>query len=126
MSDAAQPRASARLVNCMINEGFLPRGEHGESVVYSPDVIRLASVKFYAHMIEHQPGGKQERWPWSKIKPGPRWKSTPNFGKDTLKELRNLAGIKDKPLKRIDVWVPEDRVDDIREMAKNMCEQSSP
>ena len=84
---------SVRLVNCMSNEGFLPRGG---DLSYLEDV-KPALRAFYDHVMEDLPEGNEKDVPWYKrksSKAGPRWKRLINFGPKTLAELRYYLDIK--------------------------------
>lgn len=122
--------ASTRLVNCMKNYGFLPNTRDIETNAphpISPGAIREAAPRFLAHMMEEVPGQKDDGWPWRNTRPGPRWKrDAANFGKKTLDELLALAGAKHTPLKYVSVCVPEDRAEELLQIAAKMREQPAP
>jgi len=115
-------RPSTRLVNLMHIYDFLPKAEWGEVRVVSPSVMQAAAPAFLAYVLEEVPGVKDDVWPWRNTPPGPRWKSMPNFGKKTLDELRALVGVQDVALKRVSVWVPANRIDELRQIAAQFCE----
>lgn len=83
---------SVRLLNCMKNEGFVPRVQ---SLNFLRDVKPNLKA-FYDHIMEELPEEYDETVAWRRSpiwRRGPRWIRLPNIGPKTVDEVRLLLGI---------------------------------